>query len=47
MHGFGAPIVTTFTDIGDIDEAALRNLVGWLEDREVDFHVPCGSTSEA
>lgn len=47
MHGVAAPIVTPFTETGDIDEAAIRNLVGWLEDREVDFHVPCGSTSEA
>ena len=47
MNGVAAPIVTPFTESGDIDEEALRNLVGWLEDREVDFHVPCGSTSEA
>jgi 4-hydroxy-tetrahydrodipicolinate synthase len=47
MHGTGVPLVTPFDDDGALDEAALRSLVGWLEDRGVDFLVPCGSTGEA
>jgi len=47
MHGTGVPLVTPFDDAGDVDGAALRELVGWLEDRGVDFLVPCGSTGEA
>jgi dihydrodipicolinate synthase/N-acetylneuraminate lyase len=47
MNGVAAPVVTPFTEDGDVDEPALADLVGWLEDRGVDFLVPCGSTSEA
>jgi len=47
MNGVAAPLVTPFTDDGDVDEPALRELVGWLEARGIDFLVPCGSTSEA
>ena len=47
MNGVAAPLVTPFTEDGDVDERALADLVGWLEDRGVDFLVPCGSTSEA
>ena len=47
MNGVAAPLVTPFTEDGDINERALADLVGWLEDRGVDFLVPCGSTSEA
>ena len=47
MNGVAAPVVTPFTQDGDVDEPALADLVGWLEDRGVDFLVPCGSTSEA
>ncbi|MFB6133563.1 MAG: dihydrodipicolinate synthase family protein [Halanaeroarchaeum sp.] len=47
MKGVGPPLVTPFTESGDIDETALRGLVGWVERRDVDFLVPCGSTSEA
>ncbi|MFW5919262.1 MAG: dihydrodipicolinate synthase family protein [archaeon] len=47
MEGVGPPLVTPFTEDGDIDESALRDLVGWVEDRGVDFLVPCGSNSEA
>jgi dihydrodipicolinate synthase/N-acetylneuraminate lyase len=47
MHGTGVPLVTPFDGAGDVDETALRELVGWLEDRGVDFLVPCGSTGEA
>ena len=47
MHGIGPPLVTPFTEDGDVDDAALRDLVGWVEARGVDFLVPCGSNSEA
>ena len=47
MHGTGVPLVTPFDESGAVDEAKLRDLVGWLEDRGVDFLVPCGSTGEA
>ena len=47
MDGVAAPLVTPFTEDGDVDEPALADLVGWLEDRGIDFLVPCGSTSEA
>lgn len=47
MQGVAAPIVTPFTEDGDVDEQALVELVGWLEARGIDFLVPCGSTSEA
>jgi 4-hydroxy-tetrahydrodipicolinate synthase len=47
MHGIGPPLVTPFTETGDVDDDALRELVHWVEDRGVDFLVPCGSTSEA
>jgi Dihydrodipicolinate synthase/N-acetylneuraminate lyase len=47
MDGVGPPLVTPFTQEGDLDEPALRELVGWVEQRGVDFHVPCGSNSEA
>ncbi|WP_277554918.1 dihydrodipicolinate synthase family protein [Halobaculum limi] len=47
MHGTGPPLVTPFDADGDLDETALRGLVAWVEDRGVDFLVPCGSNSEA
>jgi dihydrodipicolinate synthase/N-acetylneuraminate lyase len=47
MHGTGVPLVTPFDERGAIDEPALREVVGWLEGRGVDFLVPCGSTGEA
>jgi len=47
MYGVGTPLVTPFELDGDLDGAALRELVAWVEDRGVDFVVPCGSTSEA
>lgn len=47
MQGTGVPLVTPFDESGDLDEDELRRLVGWLEDRGVDFLVPCGSTGEA
>lgn len=47
MNGIGPPLVTPFTQEGNIDHAALRDLVDWIEQRGVDFLVPCGSNSEA
>ena len=49
MHvsGVGPPLVTPFDQNGDVDYGRLRELVGWVESRGVDFLVPCGSTSEA
>lgn len=49
MHvsGIGPPLVTPFDEDGDVDHERLRELVGWVEKRGVDFLVPCGSTSEA
>ncbi|SHG69232.1 dihydrodipicolinate synthase family protein [Halobaculum gomorrense] len=47
MHGTGPPLVTPFDADADLDEDALRDLVGWVEARGVDFLVPCGSNSEA
>jgi 4-hydroxy-tetrahydrodipicolinate synthase len=47
MHGTGLPLATPFTAAGDLDLAALRDLVGWVEARGIDFIVPCGSNSEA
>lgn len=47
MHGIGPPLVTPFTEDGDVDYESLQELVQWVEDRNVDFIVPCGSNSEA
>lgn len=47
MHGTGVPLVTPFDSSGRVDRARLRDLVAWLEDRGVDFLVPCGSSGEA
>jgi 4-hydroxy-tetrahydrodipicolinate synthase len=47
MHGVGPPLVTPFRENGDVDHERLRELVGWVEERGVDFLVPCGSNSEA
>ncbi len=47
MHGIGPPLVTPFDEDGDVDSDRLRGCVAWVEDRGVDFLVPCGSTGEA
>ncbi|MDR5673238.1 dihydrodipicolinate synthase family protein [Halalkaliarchaeum sp. AArc-GB] len=47
MNGIGPPLVTPFDEVGDVDYGRLRELVDWVEDRGVDFLVPCGSNSEA
>jgi len=45
--GCGTAIVTPFKADESIDEAALRALVNWQIDSEIDFIVACGSTGEA
>jgi len=47
MHGIGPPLVTPFDEDGNVDHDRLRRCVAWVENRGVDFLVPCGSTSEA
>lgn len=47
MEGTGPPLVTPFDPDGDVDHDRLRELVAWVEERGVDFVVPCGSNSEA
>jgi len=47
MDGTGVPLVTPFDRDGDLAVERLRELVEWVEDRGVDFVVPCGSNSEA
>ena len=46
IRGTGVPLATPFKANGKIDEPKLRNLIQWIEQREIDFFVPCGSTSE-
>jgi dihydrodipicolinate synthase/N-acetylneuraminate lyase len=40
-------MATPFATDGTVDGATLREPVGWLEARGVDFLVPCGSNGEA
>ena len=47
LRGCGTALVTPFTDTGEIDYPALRNLVEWQIAEGIDFLVPCGSTGEA
>lgn len=47
LSGVGPPLVTPFDEKGDVDHDRLRELVAWLQERGVDFLVPCGSTGEA
>jgi len=47
MEGTGVPLVTPFAEDGSVDEANLRELVGWVVDAGVDFVVPCGSNGES
>ncbi|WP_018128825.1 dihydrodipicolinate synthase family protein [Haladaptatus paucihalophilus] len=47
MHGTGVPLLTPFDGEGALQEDDLRELVAWVEERGVDFIVPCGSNSEA
>ena len=45
--GCGTAIVTPFKADGSIDEPALRALVDWQIESDIDFIVACGSTGEA
>jgi 4-hydroxy-tetrahydrodipicolinate synthase len=47
LSGCGTALVTPFTSSGALDERALRSLVDWQIDEDIDFLVPCGSTGEA
>jgi 4-hydroxy-tetrahydrodipicolinate synthase len=47
LRGCGTALVTPFTEAGEIDYPALRNLVEWQIAEGIDFLVPCGSTGEA
>ena len=47
LTGCGTALATPFTSRGAIDERALRGIVDWQIDEEIDFVVPCGSTGEA
>jgi len=47
ITGTGLPLVTPFDADGDVDHDGLADLVGWVEERGVDFIVPAGSNSEA
>jgi 4-hydroxy-tetrahydrodipicolinate synthase len=46
LRGCGTALVTPFHQDGSIDEAALRNLVAWQVESDIDFLVPCGTTGE-
>jgi len=46
-QGCGTAIVTPFRADGSIDEHALRALVDWQIEADIDFLVACGSTGEA
>jgi 4-hydroxy-tetrahydrodipicolinate synthase len=46
FRGCGTALVTPFRHDGSIDETALRNLVAWQVDSQIDFLVPCGTTGE-
>ena len=47
LQGCGTALVTPFTDTGEVDCRALRDLVEWQIAEGIDFLVPCGSTGEA
>ena len=44
--GAGTALVTPFTRAGDVDEAAVRRLVGRQIDGGIHFLAPCGTTGE-
>ncbi len=46
LRGCGTALVTPFRQDGSIDDAALRNLVAWQIESDIDFLVPCGTTGE-
>jgi 4-hydroxy-tetrahydrodipicolinate synthase len=46
LRGCGTALVTPFSADGSIDEPALRSLLAWQVECEIDFLVPCGTTGE-
>src|ERR1700692_4894878 len=46
LRGCGTALVTPFSQDGAVDENALRNLVAWQVESDIDFLVPCGTTGE-
>ena len=46
LRGCGTALVTPFKSDGSIDEPALRSLLAWQVESEIDFLVPCGTTGE-
>lgn len=46
LRGCGTALVTPFKTDGSIDESALRNLVNWQVESQIDFIVACGTTAE-
>jgi 4-hydroxy-tetrahydrodipicolinate synthase len=47
FRGCGTALVTPFTDRGEVDLDALRQLVEWQIAEGINLLVPCGSTGEA
>lgn len=46
LRGCGTALITPFQADGSIDDAALRNLIAWQVESEIDFIVACGTTAE-
>ena len=46
LRGAFTALVTPFTSTGELDERALRNLIGWQIVSGIDGLVPCGTTGE-
>ena len=46
LRGCGTALVTPFKADGSVDEPALRSLLAWQVESEIDFLVPCGTTGE-
>ena len=47
LRGCGTALVTPFRAGGELDEDALRRLVAYQLQEEIDFLVPCGTTGES
>src|SRR6266511_3454017 len=47
LRGALTALVTPFTETGDVDEAAFRQLVRWQTLAGIDGLVPCGTTGES
>ena len=46
LRGCGTALVTPFKSDTSVDEQALRALVAWQVESDIDFLVPCGTTGE-